>query len=477
MATAQFDVVVVGAGPAGYVAAIRCTQLGLRTACVDRWVGKDGKPALGGTCLNVGCIPSKALLESSEHFVMAQSGLAEHGVTLGEVGLDVEKMIARKDKVVKELTSGIEMLFKANKVTWFRGSGRLLENKRIEVISHEDPDNPDLIEAEHVILATGSTPIDIGAAPVDGDRIVDSSGALEFTDVPKKLGVIGAGVIGLEMGSVWNRLGSEVVLLEAQDTFLPPVDEQCSRDAKRQFEKQGLDIRLSCRVTATKVTAKGVTVHYKDHSGDQTLHVDKLVVAVGRRPQTDKLVAPEVGIGFDERGYIHVDEQCRTSVPGVYAIGDCVRGPMLAHKGSEEGVMVAELIAGQHSEVSYHTIPWVIYTDPEIAWVGQTEQELKAAGTPYSAGVFPFAANGRARAMDQTAGLVKILAHQETDRILGVHIVGPAASELIAEAVLAMEYAASSEDIARTIHAHPTLSEAFHEAALSVSKRALHRAN
>lgn len=326
MATASFDVVVVGAGPAGYVAAIRCTQLGLRTACVDRWIGKDGKPALGGTCLNVGCIPSKALLESSEHYVKAKNELNSHGIKVGKVGLDVGQMVKRKDKIVKELTSGIEMLFKANKVTWFRGSGKLLDGKRVEVTSHEDPNNPDIIEAKHVILAAGSVPIDIPAAPLDGDKIVDSSGALEFDQVPKKLGVIGAGVIGLEMGSVWSRLGSDVVLFEAQDAFLPPVDVNCAREAKKQFEKQGLNIKLGCRVTDSKVTAKGVTLHYKDKSGDQSTQFDKLIVAVGRRPQTDGLVDAEAGVGFDERGYIHVDDQCRTSVPGVYAIGDCVRG-------------------------------------------------------------------------------------------------------------------------------------------------------
>jgi dihydrolipoamide dehydrogenase len=477
MTTASFDVVVIGAGPAGYVAAIRCAQLGLRTACVEKWIGKDGKAALGGTCLNVGCIPSKALLESSEQYVHTRDELQSHGIHVGDVSLNVEQMIARKDKIVRELTFGIETLFRSNNIAWFRGAGRLLDNKRVEVRSHEDPQNPDVLEATNVIIAAGSVPINIGAAPLDGERIVDSSGALDFTDVPKRLGVIGAGVIGLEMGSVWKRLGSEVVLLEAQETFLPPVDTQLSREALKQFTKQGLDIRLGCRVTGTKVSSKQVTVHYKDKEGDHELIVDKLVVAVGRRAQTEALLSPECGVSLDERGYIFVDEHCRTNVPGVYAIGDVVRGPMLAHKGSEEGVMVAEIIAGGHGEVNYATIPWVIYTHPEIAWVGKTEQELKAAGIPFATGAFPFAAVGRAKAMNQTAGMVKVLAHAETDRILGVHICGPFASELIGEAVVAMELAASAEDLARIIHAHPTLSEAIHEAALSVGKRAIHKAN
>ncbi len=471
-----FDVIVVGGGPAGYVAAIRCAQLGMTTAVVDEYVYKDGEPALGGTCLNVGCIPSKALLDSSEQYHKVNHELEAHGIKTGKVELDVSAMIARKDRVVKDLTGGIAQLFKANKIEWLKGHGKLLSGKQVEVTPTDGKGKPTVHEAEHVILATGSRPIDIDAAPLDGERIVNSDGALEFTDVPKRLGIIGAGVIGLEMGSVWSRLGSKVTLLEAQDTFLPPVDQRVARMAQKEFERQGLDIRFGARVTNAKV-GKTVSVHYEDKDGKQNIQVDKLIVCVGRRPNTSNLVAEDVDLLLDERGLINVDEHCRTNLPGVYAIGDVVRGPMLAHKGSEEGVMVAELIAGKPGHVNYDTIPWVIYTHPEIAWAGKTEQQLKAAGVPFNSGTFNFAATGRARAMEEKAGMVKIIAHKETDRILGVHIVGPQASELIAEAVVAMEFHGSSEDLARIIHAHPTLSEAVHEAALSVSKRAIHKAN
>ncbi|WP_435103167.1 dihydrolipoyl dehydrogenase [Arhodomonas sp. AD133] len=470
----SYDVIVIGAGPAGYVAAIRCAQLGLNVACIDEFRRKDGEPALGGTCLNVGCIPSKALLDSSEQYHKVNEELAGHGINVKGVSLDVPQMISRKDKVVADLTGGIRQLFKANKIEWLQGHGKLLTERRVEFTPHKG--KAQTLQAQNVILATGSKPIDIGAAPVDEERILTSDAALEISEVPKRLGVIGAGVIGLEMGSVWNRLGSKVVLLEAQDEFLAPVDQQVARDAKRQFEKQGLDIRLGCRVTETR-KGKTVSVHYEDKDGKQNIQVDKLIVAVGRRPNTEGLSHDDVELLTDERGFVHVNDHCETNIPGVYAVGDVVRGPMLAHKGSEEGMMVAELIAGQPGHVNYETIPWVIYTHPEIAWVGKTEAQLKKAGTPYKSGTFGFAATGRARAMDYPVGMVKILAHAETDRILGVHIGGPQASELITEAVVAMEFSASSEDLARTIHAHPTLSEAVHEAALSVDKRAIHKAN
>lgn len=470
----KFDVVVIGGGPGGYVAAIRAAQLGLKTACVDHWINKQGKPALGGTCLNVGCIPSKALLESTEHYHQLVSNIDAHGITAKSVSIDVAKMIARKDKIVSDLTAGIGMLFKANKVTWVQGTGRLLDGMRVEVTGHGSSTPTDTLEASHIILATGSRPVNIGAAPIDHDRIVDSSGALEFTEVPKKMAVIGAGVIGVELGSVWQRLGTEVVLLEAMENFMPLADEQIAKEAYRQFSRQGLDIRLGARVTSAKATAKRVAVTYQDKDGEHKLLVDRLVVAVGRQPNSDNLFATGVDLLLDEAGFVHVDDQCRTNLPNIYAVGDLVRGPMLAHKGSEEGVAVAETIAGIAAQLNHDTIPSVIYTAPEIAWVGKTEQELRTAGVNYKVGTFPFGANGRARAMGQAVGMVKMIADAQTDRILGVHIIGPFASELIGEAVLAMEFGASSEDIARTIHAHPTLSEALHEAALSVEGRAIH---
>ncbi|MGD8709776.1 MAG: dihydrolipoyl dehydrogenase [Ectothiorhodospiraceae bacterium] len=469
----SYDVIVIGAGPAGYHAAIRAAQLGMSVACIDEFVYK-GDPSPGGTCLNVGCIPSKALLDSSEQYHHAREELGAHGINVGDVQLDVEKMIRRKDKVVKDLTGGVKQLFKANKIDWLQGHGKLLTERQVEFTPHKG--GPQTLQGENVILATGSTPIQIDAAPLDGERIVDSSGALEFTEVPKRLGVIGAGVIGLEMGSVWNRLGSKVILLEAMDTFLAPVDQQVARDAQKQFTKQGLEIRLGARVTEVR-KGKTISVHYEDKDGKQNIQVDKLIVAVGRRPHTENLASADVDLLTDERGFVHVNEHCETNIPSVYAIGDVVRGAMLAHKGMEEGMMVAERIAGQPGHVNYDTIPWVIYTHPEIAWVGKTEQQLKNAGTPYRTGTFGFAATGRARAMDYPVGMVKIVAHAETDRILGAHIVGPHASELIAETVVAMEFAASAEDLARTVHAHPTLSEAVHEAALGVHKRAIHKAN
>lgn len=472
-----FDVVVIGGGPGGYVAAIRCAQLGLNTACVDSFTGKDGKASLGGTCLNVGCIPSKALLESSEHYEQINHGMEQHGIKVSGVKLDVPAMIKRKDDIVKRLTGGISGLFAANKVTSIYGHGKLLDGKKIEVTSVDGSGESEIISAESVILAAGSSSIDIPCAPIDGKNIVDSTGALEFDKAPKKLGVIGAGVIGLELGSVWRRLGSEVVMLEAQEEFLPMADQKVASEAQRQFSKQGLDIRLGARVTEAVKKGRKIIVSYDDSKGTQTLELDKLIVAVGRRPNTDNLFAPEAEILLDERGFVEVDDYWQTNIPGVYAIGDLIRGPMLAHKASEEGVAVAEVIHGEEPELNYDVIPSVIYTHPEIAWVGQTEQHLKGAGEKIKVGTFPFAASGRAQALDNTVGMVKMISHQETDQILGVHIIGPQASELIAEAVLAMEYSASTEDLAMTIHAHPTLSEAMHEAALAVDKRALHIPN
>ncbi|MFT7526041.1 MAG: dihydrolipoamide dehydrogenase [Arenicella sp.] len=471
----KFDVIVVGAGPAGYVAAIRCAQLGLNAACVDDWKNADGKPSLGGTCLNVGCIPSKALLDSSEKVEQASHEFANHGISVGKVSVDVPKMIARKDEIVKNLTSGIAGLFKANKITSIHGRGRLLKDKQVEVTGD---DGTQIYSADNIILAVGSIPIAIPVAQVDNEIILDNAGALDINAVPKRLGVIGAGVIGLELGSVWNRLGSKVTILEAIDEFLPVVDKQLAREAQRVFTKgQGLDIKLGARVTGSKAINKTVKVEYTDKDGDHSETFDKLIVAVGRRPNTQNIAADDAGLAMDDRGRIDVDELCHTNIAGVYAVGDAVKGPMLAHKGSEEGVAVAEQIAGQSAHINHDTVPWVIYTHPEIAWVGITEEQAKEQGINYKTGFFPFAANGRALAMDIKGGRVKMIADAETDRILGVHILGPNASELISEAVLAMEYSASSEDIARTVHAHPTLSEAIHEAALSVSGRALHKVN
>jgi len=471
----KFDVIVIGAGPAGYVAAIRCAQLGLNTACVDKWQDKEGKPSLGGTCLNVGCIPSKALLDSSEKVEQAEHEFEAHGISVGKVKVDVPKMIARKNDIVSNLTKGIAGLFKANKVTVIHGHGKLLKDKQVEVTSK---DGASVYSAEHIILACGSEPINIPVAPVDNDLIVDNAGALDINDVPKKLGVIGAGVIGLELGSVWNRLGSNVTILEAMDTFLAPVDKQLSREAERTFVKsQGLDIKLGAMVTGTQVTKKTVKVTYTLKGEEHTETFDKLIVAVGRKANTKDIAADDVGLALDDRGRIDVDAKLRTNVPGVYAIGDAVKGPMLAHKGSEEGVAAAEIIAGQKPHVNHDTVPWVIYTHPEIAWVGINEEQAKEQGLNYKTGFFPFAANGRSLAMNEKGGRVKMIADADTDRVLGVHILGPNASELISEAVLAMEYSASTEDIARTIHAHPTLSEAMHEAALSVDGRALHKVN
>ncbi len=467
-----FDLVVLGAGPAGYIAAIRAGQLGLNVACIDSGVGLDGKPSLGGTCLNVGCIPSKALLESSEHFHRCKAELKDHGITTGDVRMDVPAMIARKNKIVRGLASGVTTLFAKNKVVAFAGTGRLLAGMRVEV-TPLGGGTIETLEAKNILIATGSLPRDIDHVPTDGTIVVDSSGALDFTSVPEKLGVIGAGVIGLELGSVWHRLGSQVVLLEAMETFLPGADEQIADTAFKEMSRQGLDIRLGARVLSAKIGKDSVQVSYENGDGKHSIELSKLVVAVGRKPNTQGIDVNEVGLLLDERGYIHVDEFCRTNLPNIYAVGDVVRGPMLAHKASEEGIMVVERIAGQESRVNYDTIPWVIYTSPEIAWVGKTERQLRASAREYKVGVFPLSANGRARAMGHTVGLTKVLADKRTDRLLGVHIMAPMASEMIAEAVLAMEFGASAEDVQRTIHAHPSLAETIHEAALAADGRTL----
>ncbi|MDZ3822636.1 MAG: dihydrolipoyl dehydrogenase [Pseudoxanthomonas sp.] len=473
-----YDVVILGAGPAGYVAAIRAAQLGLKTACVDNFKGKDGKPALGGTCLNVGCIPSKALLDSSRQFHNLLHGFKDHGISAAKPAIDVATMVGRKDRIVKQFTGGIAQLFKANKVTPVAGTGRLLPGRKVEVTGHDGKVSE--LAATNVIIATGSVPFELPGIPFDGEHIVDNVGALDFSEVPARLGVIGAGVIGLELGSVWRRLGAEVVVLEAMDSFLAAADADIAKAAKREFDKL-LDIRLGAKVARAEVKKKKgkavVEVVYADKDGEHTLEFDRLLVSVGRRAATDGVLAEDTGVRRDERGRIEVDGHCWTGVEGVWAVGDCVRGPMLAHKASEEGIAVAELIAGLPGHVNLDTVPWVIYTEPEVAWVGRTEKELKDAGVPYRVGTFPFAAIGRAVAMNEPHGMVKMIAHAETDRILGVHMVGPNVSELIAECVVAMEFKGSSEDLARIVHAHPTLSEAVHEAALAVDKRAIHKGN
>ncbi len=467
----SFDVVVIGGGPGGYIAAIRAAQLGFSTACIDEWKNAAGGPALGGTCTNVGCIPSKALLQSSENFDHAGHSFADHGITLKELAIDVKKMLGRKDTVVKQNNDGILFLFKKNKVSFFHGRGAF--SKAVEG-GYQVTVGDELLQAKHIIVATGSSARALPGAAFDEDKILSNDGALRIAAVPKKLGLIGAGVIGLEMGSVWRRLGAEVTVLEGLPTFLGAVDEQVAKEAHKAFVKQGLKIELGVKVVEVKATKKGVAIAYTSAAGEaKTLDVDKLIVSIGRVPNTEGLNAAAVGLQLDERGAIVVDADCKTNLPGVWAVGDVVRGPMLAHKAEEEGVAVAERIAGQHGHVNFNTVPWVIYTSPEIAWVGETEQQLKARGAAYKAGTFPFMANGRARAMGDTTGMVKFLADANTDEILGVHIVGPMASELIAEAVVAMEFKASAEDIARICHAHPSLSEATKEAALAVAKRTL----
>jgi dihydrolipoamide dehydrogenase len=471
MSTKNFDVIVIGGGPGGYIAAIRAAQLGFATACIDEWKNDKGGPAPGGTCTNVGCIPSKALLQSSEHYEHAGHAFADHGIGLKDLSIDVAQMLKRKDTVVKQNNDGILYLFKKNKVSFFHGRGSFVKaaDGGYEILAGGES-----LVGKHIIVATGSNPRALPGAPFDEDNILSNDGALRIGAVPKKLGLIGAGVIGLEMGSVWRRLGAEVTVLEGLPTFLGAVDEQIAKEALKAFVKQGLKIELGVKVGEIKSGKKGVSVAYTTPKGEsQTLEVDKLIVSIGRVPNTIGLNPEAVGLKLDERGAIVVDGDCKTNLPNVWAVGDVVRGPMLAHKAEEEGVAVAERIAGQHGHVNFNTIPWVIYTSPEIAWVGETEQQLKARGAAYRAGTFPFMANGRARALGDTTGMVKMLADAKTDEILGVHIVGPMASELIAEAVVAMEFRASSEDLARICHAHPSLSEATKEAALAVDKRTL----
>ena len=469
-----FDLVVIGAGPGGYIAAIRAAQLGMNVACIDAWSNAKGGPAPGGTCTNVGCIPSKALLQSSEHFEQAGHHFAEHGIGLSNLTIDVAKMLGRKNTVVKQNNDGILYLFKKNKVSFFHGRGSFVAKTDAGYeIAVSDPANETLV-AKQVIVATGSNARALPGAPFDEKQILSNDGALAIGEVPKKLGVIGAGVIGLEMGSVWRQLGAEVSILEALPAFLGAADEAVAKEAHKVFAKQGLKIALGVKIEKVEAGKNDVTVSYLDAKGEaQTLTVDKLIVSIGRVPNTDGLNAAAVGLALDERGFVAVDADCTTNLPGVWAVGDVVRGPMLAHKAEEEGVAVAERIAGQHGHVNFDTIPWVIYTSPEIAWVGKTEQALKAEGRAYKTGQFPFMANGRARALGDTTGFVKFIADAKTDEILGVHIIGPYASELIAESVVAMEFKAAAEDIARICHAHPSLSEATKEAALAVDKRTL----
>src|SRR5690606_9068669 len=481
----QFDVVVIGAGPAGYHAAIRAAQLGLKTACIDAALGKDGKPALGGTCLRVGCIPSKALLDSSHQYENMLHKFDQHGISFKDAAIDAEKMIARKDGSGKQFTGGIAMLLKANKVTPFYGFGQLQPGNVVKVKQHDGSEVE--LNGTNVIIAAGSDSIELPFAKFDGENIVDNVGALDFTDVPKRLAVIGAGVIGLELGSVWRRLGADVTILEALPDFLPAADAEVAKLAAREFKKEGLDIKLGAKVSKAEVVAakgagkgkkKEVSIAYSDAKGEQqTLVVDRLLVAVGRRAASKGLLAEGTGVQLSERGQIVVEEHCHTGVDGVWAVGDCVRGPMLAHKGFEEGIAVAELIAGLPGHVNLDTIPYIIYTSPEIAWVGKTEQQLKDEGVPYKTGSFPFAAVGRAVAMAEPVGFAKVIAHAETDRVLGLHIIGANASELVHEGVLTMEFSGSADDLARICHAHPTLSEAIHDAAMAVDKRAIHKAN
>ena len=470
-----FDVIVIGSGPAGYVCAIRCAQLGLSTAVIEQNVNEQAKPLLGGTCLNVGCIPSKALLDSSHRYAEAAGHLADHGIGVEGVSLDVAGMMARKDKIVSQLTGGVSGLLKANGVTVITGSAVLLAGRQVEVTDASGEKSTHT--ADNIVLAAGSEPTAIPPAPIDGDRVVDSTGALCFEAVPERLGVIGAGVIGLELGSVWARLGANVVMLEAMDQFLPNMDEQIAAESAKIFAKQGLDIRLGARVTDLTVNGEIVSVAYTQGDSNETLEFDRLIVAVGRTPRTEKLFAADSGVTVDERGFVFVNDYCATEAPGVWAVGDIVRGPMLAHKGSEEGVMVAERIHGKAAQLNYDVIPSIIYTHPEVAAVGKTEQDLKAEGVDYKVGSFPFAAIGRAMASGETEGLVKIMSDADSDQILGAHVVGPSAADLVQQIVIAIEMAASTEDLQLMVFGHPTMSEAVHEAALAVDGRAIHMVN
>ena len=470
----MYDVVIVGSGPAGYVAAIRASQLGLKTACIEKSFDINGKPLLGGTCLNVGCIPSKALLDSSYKYAEALNHFSDHGIEVNKPKLDLSKMMDRKNNIVTQLTSGVSGLFKANKVTSILGEAKILNSTQVEV---SFDGKSEVINTKHVIIASGSSPIDIPTAPIDQENIVDSTGALAFDSVPKKVAIIGAGVIGLELGSVWARLGSKVTILEAMDEFLPMADKRIARDVLRELKKQGLDINLGCKVTAARSSAKGVKVHFEDNKESHELEVDKLIVAVGRKPNTANLLDENCGITFDERGFIPVNNFCETLVKNIWAVGDVVRGPMLAHKASEEGIMVVERIAGKHVEIKYDLVPFVIYTHPEVAWVGKNEEELSEAEIDFKTGSFPFAASGRALAAGETTGFVKVIADKETDTVLGVHAFGPSAAEIIQQGVVAMEFGASAEDLGLTIFSHPTVSEALHEAALAVNRQAIHIRN
>ena len=470
----MYDVIVIGSGPAGYVAAIRASQLGLKTACIEKSFDADGNSQLGGTCLNVGCIPSKALLDSSHRYSDAINHFSTHGIEVSKPKLDIAKMMQRKNKIVTQLTAGVTGLFKANKITQILGHAKIIDSTHIEVTSK---DGTETLETKNIVIATGSSPINIPVAEINNKDIVDSTGALEFDSVPKKLGIIGAGVIGLELGSVWSRLGSEVTVLEAMDEFLPMADKRISKDVLKEFNKQGLNINLGCKVTSALSNKKDITVTYENNGNTNELKVDKLIVAVGRRPNTEDLLDKNCGLSIDEKGFIPVNDFCETNVQNIWAVGDVVRGPMLAHKASEEGIMVVERIAGKHAEMEYDLVPSVIYTHPEVAWVGQTEENLSAAGIEFKTGSFPFAASGRALASGESTGFIKVIADKKTDTILGVHAFGPSAADIVQQGVVAMEFGASAEDLGLTIFSHPTVSEALHEAALAVNGQAIHIGN
>ena len=470
----MYDVIVIGSGPAGYVAAIRASQLGLKTACIEKSFDADGNSQLGGTCLNVGCIPSKALLDSSHRYSDAINHFSTHGIEVSKPKLDIAKMMQRKNKIVTQLTAGVTGLFKANKVTQILGHAKIIDSTHIEVTSK---DGTETLETKNIVIATGSSPINIPVAEINNKDIVDSTGALEFDSVPKKLGIIGAGVIGLELGSVWSRLGSEVTVLEAMDEFLPMADKRISKDVLKEFNKQGLNINLGCKVTSALSNKKDITVTYENNGNTNELKVDKLIVAVGRRPNTEDLLDKNCGLSIDEKGFIPVNDFCETNVQNIWAVGDVVRGPMLAHKASEEGIMVVERIAGKHAEMEYDLVPSVIYTHPEVAWVGQTEEDLSAVGIEFKTGSFPFAASGRALASGESTGFIKVIADKKTDTILGVHAFGPSAADIVQQGVVAMEFGASAEDLGLTIFSHPTVSEALHEAALAVNGQAIHIGN
>ena len=470
----MYDVIVIGSGPAGYVAAIRASQLGLKTACIEKSFDADGNSQLGGTCLNVGCIPSKALLDSSHRYSDAINHLSNHGIEVSKPKLDIAKMMERKNKIITQLTTGVSGLFKANKVTQILGHAKIIDSNHVEVISK---DGSEKLETKNIVIATGSSPINIPVAEINNKDIVDSTGALEFDSVPKKLGIIGAGVIGLELGSVWSRLGSEVTVLEAMDEFLPMADKRIAKDVLKEFNTQGLNINLGCKVTSAISNKKDITVTYENNGNTTELKVDKLIVAVGRSPNTENLLDKNCGLSIDEKGFIPVNDFCETNVQNIWVVGDVVRGPMLAHKASEEGIMVVERIAGKHAEMEYDLVPSVIYTHPEVAWVGQTEEDLSAAGIEFKTGSFPFAANGRALASGESAGFIKVIADKKTDTILGVHAFGPSAADIVQQGVVAMEFGASAEDLGLTIFSHPTVSEALHEAALAVNGQAIHIGN